>query len=83
MAVKVDKNLYFNMNKTDADGNFGVWEEGYRDPTTHTIVFGEPAEATDAARDKAVELGVDVNSVEGTGSGGKVTVQDVEAEAAS
>jgi polyhydroxyalkanoic acid synthase PhaR subunit len=34
-------------------------------------------EATDAARRKAQELGVDLAEVEGTGSGGQITVNDV------
>jgi polyhydroxyalkanoic acid synthase PhaR subunit len=33
--------------------------------------------ATDAARRKARELGVDLSEVEGTGNGGQVTVEDV------
>jgi polyhydroxyalkanoic acid synthase PhaR subunit len=33
--------------------------------------------ATDAARRKALELGVDLSEVEGTGNGGQVTVEDV------
>jgi len=36
------------------------------------------AEATEAAERKAQELGVDLASVEGTGSGGRVTARDVE-----
>jgi hypothetical protein len=35
-------------------------------------------EATEAAERKAQELGVDLTNVEGTGSGGRVTAQDVE-----
>jgi polyhydroxyalkanoic acid synthase PhaR subunit len=40
---------------------------------------GSPAEvkATDAARRKALEMGVDLSAVEGTGNGGQVTVDDV------
>ena len=34
-------------------------------------------EATDAARRKARELGVDLAEVEGTGADGKITVDDV------
>lgn len=37
---------------------------------------GSP-DATDAARRKARELGVDLNQVEGTGPGGQITVNDV------
>jgi len=37
---------------------------------------GEP-EATEAARNKARELGVDLSSLQGTGSGGRIIVRDV------
>jgi polyhydroxyalkanoic acid synthase PhaR subunit len=37
----------------------------------------EAPEATDAARRKARDLGVDLSEVEGTGSGGQITVNDV------
>jgi polyhydroxyalkanoic acid synthase PhaR subunit len=36
-----------------------------------------PPQATDAARRKARELGLDLSEVEGTGSGGQITVDDV------
>ena len=35
-------------------------------------------EATDAARSKAEDLGVDLAQIEGTGSGGRITVRDVQ-----
>jgi polyhydroxyalkanoic acid synthase PhaR subunit len=40
---------------------------------------GSPAEvrATDAARRKALEMGVDLSEVDGTGNGGQITVEDV------
>jgi polyhydroxyalkanoic acid synthase PhaR subunit len=38
---------------------------------------GSTTEATDAARRKARELGVDLSEVEGTGNGGQITVEDV------
>ena len=41
----------------------------------------EEPEVTDAAKRRAKELGVDPTSVEGTGSGGRVLVKDVEAAA--
>ena len=37
--------------------------------------------ATPAATRKAKELGVDLSMVEGTGSAGRITVQDVESSA--
>ncbi len=42
---------------------------------------GEEPEVTDAAKRRAKELGVDPTTVEGTGSGGRVLVKDVEAAA--
>ena len=42
---------------------------------------GQEPEVTDAAKRRAKELGVDPSSVEGTGSGGRVLVKDVEAAA--
>jgi pyruvate/2-oxoglutarate dehydrogenase complex dihydrolipoamide acyltransferase (E2) component len=40
-----------------------------------------PQQATPAAERKAKELGVDLSAVEGTGSGGRITVRDVESAA--
>ena len=42
---------------------------------------GEEPEVTDAAKRRAKELGVDPTTVEGTGSGSRVLVKDVEAAA--
>ncbi len=42
---------------------------------------GEEPEVTEAAKRRAKELGVDPTTVEGTGSGGRVLVKDVEAAA--
>jgi pyruvate/2-oxoglutarate dehydrogenase complex dihydrolipoamide acyltransferase (E2) component len=41
----------------------------------------EDVEVTDAAWAKAEELGVDINTVTGTGADGRITVADVEAAA--
>jgi pyruvate/2-oxoglutarate dehydrogenase complex dihydrolipoamide acyltransferase (E2) component len=71
------KNLYFN-NLT------GQFEEGVRDPETHVIHFGANAgqgQVTEAAQQKANELGVDTSQVAGSGQGGRVTVADVENQA--
>ena len=38
----------------------------------------DPVEATDAARRRADELGLDLSGIEGTGSGGRILVRDVE-----
>lgn len=40
-------------------------------------------EATDAARSKAEDLGVDLAQIEGTGSGGRITVRDIQISARS
>jgi len=42
---------------------------------------GEGPEVTEAAQRQAEELGVDLSSVEGSGSGGRILVKDVEAAA--
>jgi pyruvate/2-oxoglutarate dehydrogenase complex dihydrolipoamide acyltransferase (E2) component len=41
----------------------------------------EEVQATPAAKRKAEELGVDLSQVEGTGSGGRITVRDVQSAA--
>jgi pyruvate/2-oxoglutarate dehydrogenase complex dihydrolipoamide acyltransferase (E2) component len=41
----------------------------------------EEPEVTEAAERKAKDLGVDLSGVEGTGSGGRIVVKDVEAAA--
>jgi pyruvate/2-oxoglutarate dehydrogenase complex dihydrolipoamide acyltransferase (E2) component len=38
---------------------------------------GEEPRATNAARRKAQELGVDLSTIRGTGSGGLITINDV------
>ena len=79
--AEVDRNLYLDMGATytDDDGTtrFGVYREGWRDPETHAIHFGEPKDATDAAKERAREAGISVQEVEGTGQGGRVTADDV------
>ncbi len=45
----------------------------------HYVAEGEgEVEATDAARREAARAGVDLTKVKATGSGGKVTVEDVQ-----
>ena len=51
-------------------------DEGAEDRETEKVDAGEPA-ATDAARRKAEELGIDLSQVEGTGSGGRILLRDV------
>lgn len=55
-----------------------TWDAEVPDETRETTDpgDGEP-EATEAARKKASELGVDLSGVEGTGSGGRILVKDV------
>jgi pyruvate/2-oxoglutarate dehydrogenase complex dihydrolipoamide acyltransferase (E2) component len=38
---------------------------------------GQEPRATNAARRRAQELGIDLSTVEGTGSGGLITINDV------
>ena len=49
---------------------------GAEDPETEEEDNGEP-EATEAARRKAEELGIDLSQVEGTGAGGRILHRDV------
>lgn len=73
----------------DEDGGFVTAEtaeagETQKAPETPTDVAQdqeEQPEVTDAAKRRAEELGVDPTGVEGTGSGGRVLVKDVEAAA--
>lgn len=80
--ANVDRQLFRNDSKTYTDENgveqYGVAEWGYRDPVTHQVIFGDPDDITEGAREKAAELGVNVHEVEGSGKGGKVTATDVE-----
>jgi pyruvate/2-oxoglutarate dehydrogenase complex dihydrolipoamide acyltransferase (E2) component len=66
----------FRRSKRDAD------EEGPRREITaeeppDPARDGEGPAATNAARKRARELGVDISGIEGTGSGGRVLVRDV------
>jgi pyruvate/2-oxoglutarate dehydrogenase complex dihydrolipoamide acyltransferase (E2) component len=58
---------------THTDNDVSVAEEAVESTSEVT--------ATPAATRKAKELGVDLSMVEGTGSGGRITVQDVESAA--
>src|SRR5918997_1075353 len=49
---------------------------GTEDPETEEENAREP-EATDAARRKAKDLGIDLSQVEGTGAGGRILIRDV------
>jgi len=44
---------------------------------SHSETAEEEVDATEAARQRAEELGVDLSQVEGTGAGGRITVRDV------
>jgi pyruvate/2-oxoglutarate dehydrogenase complex dihydrolipoamide acyltransferase (E2) component len=67
--VEVDDETAAALDANATD-EFGL--EGYKRPGV---------DATDAARNKAWELGVDISSVQGTGKDGRITVDDVEAAA--
>ncbi len=70
-----DENGGFVTAETVGDGDVPeASADTQRDP-------GEEPEVTDAAKRRAKELGVDPTTVEGTGSGGRVLVKDVEAAA--
>jgi len=56
-------------------------EEDAENRETEQEDAGEP-DATDAARRKAQELGIDLSQVEGTGSGGRILLRDVKKAAA-
>jgi polyhydroxyalkanoic acid synthase PhaR subunit len=58
--------------QVSAGSNGAASADATADATTDAEV-----EATDAARRKALEMGVDLASVEGTGTDGEVTVEDV------
>ena len=72
---KLDRLLVALENNVQTDGAQDA------EPTLKEVVRlnGSPAgvRATDAARRKAEEMGVDLSEVEGTGNGGQVTVEDV------
>jgi polyhydroxyalkanoic acid synthase PhaR subunit len=72
---KLDR-LLEALENNGQDGNVQVAEPSVREVAG---LNGSPAEvrATDAARRKARELGVDLSEVEGTGNDGQVTVEDV------
>ena len=50
-------------------------------PSTAPSPDGERVRSSPAARKRAQELGVDVGAVNGTGPGGRITIEDVEAAA--
>lgn len=58
-------------------------EDSSRDGDNEEVPEASEAEreATEAAKRRAKELGVDLSSVKGTGSGGRILVKDVEATA--
>ena len=52
-------------------------EEGEASTPGEAAEHKDKAQATPAAERKAEELGVDLTQIEGTGSGGRITVKDV------
>jgi pyruvate/2-oxoglutarate dehydrogenase complex dihydrolipoamide acyltransferase (E2) component len=74
----------FQMLFQELMDNYGAIEQALSeaqqnvaDLDTESLVKQAEIEATDAARREARERGVDLTQVEGTGSGGKITVVDV------
>jgi hypothetical protein len=73
------------VNQTTETPEETAWDTEVVDETADTSgppdegVTEEPAEleATEAARKKARDLGVDLSSLDGTGSGGRILVRDV------
>jgi pyruvate/2-oxoglutarate dehydrogenase complex dihydrolipoamide acyltransferase (E2) component len=76
-----DENGGFVTAETAEVGDGDVPEASADSQQAHGEDHGEEPEVTDAAKRRAKELGVDPTSVEGTGSGGRVLVKDVEAAA--
>ncbi len=72
-----DENGGFVTAETAGDGDGDVPEASAEVQQDHQ----QEPEVTDAAKRRAKELGVDPTTVEGTGSGGRVLVKDVEAAA--
>jgi pyruvate/2-oxoglutarate dehydrogenase complex dihydrolipoamide acyltransferase (E2) component len=72
-----DENGGFVTAETAEAGDGDVPEASAEAQQDHA----EEPEVTDAAKRRAKELGVDPTTVEGTGSGGRVLVKDVEAAA--
>ena len=72
-----DENGGFVTAETAEAGDGDVPEASAEAQQDH----GEEPEVTEAAKRRAKELGVDPTTVEGTGSGGRVLVKDVEAAA--
>lgn len=64
----------------DEDGNLveTSFDEGGQITGEETVGALEDLDITDAAGEKAIGLGVDLSSVEGTGQGGRILVKDVE-----
>ncbi len=70
-----DENGGFVTAETASEGDGDVPEVSDEAQQDH----GEEPEVTEAAKRRAKELGIDPTTVEGTGSGGRVLVKDVEA----
>jgi pyruvate/2-oxoglutarate dehydrogenase complex dihydrolipoamide acyltransferase (E2) component len=84
------KDLYYEVMDTGSEGFWGI---GARDarivvemPETARLgteeeLVTEELDATDAAKEKAAQLGIDLSRVEGSGYEGRITVKDVVAAA--
>jgi pyruvate/2-oxoglutarate dehydrogenase complex dihydrolipoamide acyltransferase (E2) component len=74
VEAKIDRLLTAFEN---ASQNGSVQAEATQVPTQNSEEAAEEIRATAAARRKAQELGVELSEVQGTGSGGQITVDDV------
>jgi pyruvate/2-oxoglutarate dehydrogenase complex dihydrolipoamide acyltransferase (E2) component len=74
--MELRKLLEEHLTTHDAGPDESAPEDNVRDGEGE-----EEPEATEAAKRRTKELGVDLSSVKGTGSGGRVLVKDVEAAA--
>jgi exonuclease VII small subunit len=74
VEAKIDR-LLTAFENTSQNGS--VQAEATQVPTQNSEEAAEEIRATAAARRKAQELGVELSEVQGTGSGGQITVDDV------
>lgn len=90
-AKRLAKELGIDLAQVPATGRGGRVSEddvksfseggGAAAPAAPAAAVNEDARATPVARKRALELGVDINTVGGTGRGGRISKEDVEAAA--
>ena len=85
LSTKSEESVLEDLGPVSRQASEGVGRANQRVGET-TGEAGEPKsevqEATPAAKRRAQELGVDLSRVEGTGSGRRITVKDVQRSAA-